>query len=228
MLTQAVQDYIKAIYKLQKGRDPTDTVSTIMIAEMMQVSGASSTSMIKKLAKMNLVQHTPYHGVELTEAGEEIALEVIRHHRLLELFLSKALGYSWDEVDAEADKLEHVISEELEDRIDSRLGHPTIDPHGAPIPNKNGQIQKNKYQRLSNLQEGQPAIVRQVSDRNPEMLRYMESLGLKPGARVEVRERAPFKGPLQVRIDPGEEHGLGLEVAEYVYVEALADTGPNA
>ena len=228
MLSQAIQDYLKAIYKLQKGRDLVDTVNTSMIAEKMQVTPPSATNMIKKLADMNLVQHTPYRGVELMPAGEKIALEMIRHHRLLELYLSDALGYSWDQVDAEAERLEHVISEEFEDRIDQALGFPMTDPHGAPIPSKDGVIKHREYLRLVEVPAGKTAVIQQVSDRNPEMLRYMESLSLKPGARVEVGERLPFNAGLVVRINSDEEQSLGMEVADHIYVEALVDTVPNA
>ncbi len=174
--------------------------------------------MVKKLAEMKLLQHTPYQGVKLTDAGEKIALEVIRHHRLLELYLSEALGYGWDEVDAEADRLEHVISKEFEDRIDKMLGHPTIDPHGDPIPTKDGNIAKGDYWQLSQVESGQTVVIRQVNDQSSEMLRYLESLGLKPKVIVEVLDRAPFNGPLQVRVGEGKEVALGLEVADQVYV----------
>ena len=201
MLSQAVQDYLKEIYKLQKGRNPVPSVNTSMISEVMNVAAASVTNMVKKLAEIKLVQHTPYQGVELTPAGEAIALEIIRHHRLLEVYLADALGYRWDEVDAEADRLEHVISEEFEDRIDRALGYPTIDPHGAPIPTKDGAIEQENDPRLSRIEAGQTVTIRQVSDQSSEMLRYMASLGLRPGVEVMVKERAPFNGPLLVRVD---------------------------
>ena len=218
MISQTMQDYLKTIYKLQKGRDEVDKVNTSMIAKKMQISPASVTNMIKKLAKQNLVRHIPYRGVELTPAGEKIALEMIRHHRLLELYLAEALGYPWDQVDVEADKLEHVISEAFEDRIDEVLNFPTLDPHGAPIPSKNGAMKQRKYLRLVELPEGQTAVIRQVSDRDPYMLRHMEALGLKPGVCVEVREKAPFNGPLVLKIDSDEEQVLGREVADHIYV----------
>ena len=228
IVSQAIQDYLKAIYKLQKGRDPVDTVNTSVVAEKMQVAPASATNMIKKLSAMNLVQHTPYRGVEVTPQGEKIALEMIRHHRLLELYLSEALGYSWDELDGEAEKLEHVISEEFEDRINEALDFPTTDPHGAPIPSKNGEFKHGEYLRLVDLPAGKTGVIRQVSDRNPEMLQYMEALGLKLGACVEVMEKLPFNGAFVVRIDSDQEQDLGMEVADHVYVEALAATASNA
>lgn len=224
MLSQAVQDYLKEIYKLQKGRNPVPSVNTSMISEVMNVAAASVTNMVKKLAEIKLVQHTPYQGVELTPAGEAIALEIIRHHRLLEVYLADALGYRWDEVDAEADRLEHVISEEFEDRIDRALGYPTIDPHGAPIPTKDGSIEQENDPRLSRIEAGQTVTIRQVSDQSSEMLRYMASLGLRPGVEVMVKERAPFNGPLLVRVDRKSEHSLGLEVADHIYVTLAEET----
>ncbi len=224
MLSQAVQDYLKEIYKLQKGRNPVPSVHTSTISEVMNVAAASVTNMVKKLAEIKLVRHTPYQGVELTPAGEAIALEIIRHHRLLELYLADALGYRWDEVDAEADRLEHVISEEFEDRIDKVLGYPTIDPHGAPIPTKDGDIKQGNDQLLSRIKAGQTVTILQVSDQSSEMLRYMASLGLRPGVEVKVKERAPFNGPLLVRVDQESEHFLGLEVADHIYVTLAGET----
>ncbi len=220
MLSQAIEDYLKFIYKLQHNGNPEQRVTTSVIAERLGVSAASATNMIKKLAEMHLLAHAPYQGVELTSAGEKIALETIRHHRLIELYLAQALGYSWDQIDAEADRLEHAISEEFEDRIDKALGYPTVGAHGEPIPTKQGQIEDLEYARLSDLAIGQPAVIRRVSDRNPEMLRYMERLGLQLGTRVEVREKAPFSGPLQVQIDADKEESLGLEVAHNIFVDA--------
>ncbi len=220
MLSQAAQDYIKSIYKLQNGHDPGPSVNTSLIAERMDVSAASATNMVKKLAEMKLLQHTPYRGVELTSAGEAIALEVIRHHRLLELYLADALGFKWDQVDAEADRLEHVISEEFEERIDEMLGYPKTDPHGAPIPSKEGDIAQPDYSRLAEVDAGQTVVIRQVSDKSPEMLRYMASLELKPGAVIAVQEKAPFNGPLKICVNGQAEHSLGMEVAEHIYVAA--------
>ena len=220
MLSQAIEDYLKFIYKLQHNGNPEQRVTTSVIAERLGVSAASATNMIKKLAEMHLLVHAPYQGVELTSAGEKIALQTIRHHRLIELYLAQALGYSWDQIDAEADRLEHAISEEFEDRIDKALGYPTVGAHGEPIPTKQGQIEDLEYGRLSDLAIGQPAVIRRVSDRNPEMLRYMERLGLQLGTRVEVREKAPFSGPLQVQIDADNEESLGLEVAHNIFVDA--------
>lgn len=218
MISQAAEDYLKNIYKLQKGREAVNKVTTSLIAERMAVAAASVTNMVKKLAEMNLLSHTPYQGVVLTKAGEKIALETIRHHRLLELYLSEALDYPWDEVDAEAERMEHAISEEFEDRIDQVLGHPTVGAHGEPIPTKQGNIARPDYLSLADLEIGEQAIIRQVSDRDPEMLRYMIELGLTLGTCVEVYEKAPFKGPLQVRIGTAGKQSLGLELAAHIFV----------
>lgn len=220
MISQAAQDYLKAIYKLLNGRNAVDSVNTSMVAEKMDVAAASATNMVKKLAEMKLVNHTPYQGVVLTPTGEKIALEVIRHHRLLELYLTEILGYDLDKVDAEADRLEHVISEEFEDKIDKALGFPTVDPHGAPIPGKDGSMAQGNYLPLSEVEPGNTVCVRRVSDQSAEMLRYMGTLGLKPNAKVEVRARAPFNGPLEIAVDGGSACALGIEVAGCIYVAA--------
>ena len=220
MLSEAVQDYLKAIYKLGQGE--TGAVTTSLIAERLGVAPASVTNMVKKLADLRLLEHTPYQGVKLTPAGEKVALEIIRHHRLLELYLAEILRYPWDEVHAEADRLEHAISEEFEDRIDQVLGHPKVGAHGEPIPTKQGAIDTDHYQALAELQTGQRAVVRRVSDRYPEMLRYMEEIGLKLGVQIEVREKAPFRGPLVVKINEArKQQPLGLEVASHIFVEVV-------
>jgi len=225
-MTQAVEDYLKVIYKLQKGQeggesvqwiDGVEKVTTLSIADRMGLSAASVTNMIKKLAEMKLVRYTPYQGVELTEAGEKIALEIIRHHRLIELYLAEALGYSWDRVDNEAERLEHVISEEFEEKIDSVLGYPTVDPHGAPIPTKGGTMKEFLQNSLSDLEPGQTAVICRVSDRDPDILRYLTSLGFALHITVEILEKAPFNGPLLVRIGE-QQRMIGLDVAKEVFV----------
>ena len=218
VISHAAQDYMKAIYKLENEPEADGSVNTTGLSEQLSVSAASTTNMVKKLAEMKLVVHTPYKGFVLTEAGEKIALEVIRHHRLLERYLADTLGYTWDEVDAEADKLEHVISEALEDRMDKALGFPTTDPHGDPIPTKDGSIERRPTERLSEIDAGRTVVIQQVSDDSAEMLRYMNDLGLRPSATIEVKERAPFNGPILVQVDASEEHSIGLEVAGHIYV----------
>ena len=213
-LTHAIEDYLKFIFKLQASGEK---VTTSAIAERMHVSAASVTSMIKKLAEANLLTHTPYHGVDLTPGGKKIALEIIRHHRLLELYLADTLGFSWDTVDKEAERLEHVISEEFEAKIDKALGNPTIDPHGSSIPTENGDMDQVDCVQLSSLQKGRRAIIRQVSDRDPDMLRYMASIGLHLETPVEVIDRAPFNGPVTIGVGT-DQHAIGLELADHIFV----------
>ena len=221
MLSQSIEDYLKVIYKLQHGSNAPTQVTTSILAERMCVTAASATNMIKKLAEVNLLEYAPYKGVVLRKAGEKIALETIRHHRLIELYLSEALGYSWDAVDAEAERLEHAISEEFEERIDSMLGHPTIGAHGEPIPDKNGQVEEQTYARLSDIDRGQRAVIKRVSDRDPAMLRYMDGMGLQLNTVVKVCEKAPFKGPLTLLIEKDQPQTLGLEVARHIFVDLV-------
>lgn len=218
MISNSAQDYLKVIYELQKGHVPVPSVNTSLVAEKMRVAAASATNMVKKLAEMHLVEHKPYQGVVLTVLGEKVALEIIRHHRLLELYLTENLGFRWDQVDEEAERLEHVISEEFEDRIDEALGFPTSDPHGSPIPTKEGGVTEGDYQLLSNIKVGQKACIQEVNDRDPEMLRYMASLGLKPEVYLVVMERAPFNGPIVIKVIGEKEQTLGQEVADQIYV----------
>lgn len=216
VFSQAVEDYVKAIYKLQCRRE---VVSTNALAKQMGTSPAAATKMIKNLSSLRLAEHTPYYGVRLTTAGEKVALEVIRHHRLLELYLHQALGYSWDEVDAEAEKLEHHISEEFEDRIDRMLDYPRTDPHGDPIPTREGTIAPDRGKPLSDSEPGDTLIVRRVQDSDPEALRYLKRMGVELQSVVAVMEKQPFNGPLTVEID-GKTHTLGRELAGHVFVES--------
>ena len=216
MISQAVQDYLKVIYTLQAGGE---AVSTSTLAAAMGVSAPSATGMVKKLASLKLVRHHPYQGVVLTRAGQKMALEVIRHHRLLELYLAEALGYSWDKVHEEAERLEHVISEEFEEKIFEALGRPTRDPHGDPIPAKDGTLVAGNHERLSDLEPGATGVIRRVSDSDAEVLRYLGTRGLVPDATVEVLGKAPFNGPLTVKTG-NTEHVLGRELARHIRVEA--------
>lgn len=223
MHTQAVEDYLKAVYEIQREQGE---VTTTALAERLDVSPASVTGMVKKLAGMKLLTHEPYQGVTLTRAGLKIALEVIRHHRLVELYLTEALGVPWDQVHSEAEKWEHVLSEELEDRMDALLGHPTTDPHGAPIPSRDGTLTQPARLRLADMQAGQSAAVAEVSDHNPALLRYLGDLGLYPKVHVTVMAVAPFHGPLTIRM--GEvEHSIGHEAAQHVYVTRIANRKPG-
>lgn len=225
MISQSSQDYLKTIYKLTHGQNPVASVTTSLIAEHRAVAPASVTNMLKKLAAMKLVEHTPYQGVVLTSTGKRIALEVLRHHRLLELYLSEILGFDLDKVDEEADRLEHVISEEFEDKIDRMLGYPTVDPHGAPIPRKDGSIEYDHYLCLADIPAGANVRVRQVSDQSAEMLRYMATMGIKPNVEIEVVSRAPFNGPLEIVVNGEAAYSLGLEVAAHIYVSSLGEDG---
>lgn len=184
-ITGAMEDYLKAIYKLQQNRS---AVSTSEIASRMHVSAASATNMVKRLARLRLVAHTPYYGFALTAAGQRVALETIRHHRLLELYLAQHLGLSLDKVDREAERLEHVLSEDLEARIAATLGNPTRDPHGDPIPAEDGTLHDVHHPTLKHLPPGEAGVVDRVSDRHPELLRRLAQLGLLPGVVVKMRD----------------------------------------
>jgi DtxR family Mn-dependent transcriptional regulator len=206
-LSQSVQDYLKELYKLQAG----GRASTSGLAERMGVAPASATAMLKKLALLGLVEHEPYRGARLTSSGERVAIEMIRHHRLLEQYLSQTLGLSIDAVHAEADRLEHVLSEELEAVIDQSLGFPTHDPHGDPIPSSKLELADADELSLADLEPGEHATVMRVPDSDSELLRYLDELGLVPGGTVELRSAAPFEGPLTVRAR-GREHAISREL----------------
>ncbi len=197
--TEAEENYAKAIYALQD-RSSDRPVSTTHLAERLKVTPGSASAMVKKLTEHGLTEHTPYKGISLTATGERVALEVIRHHRLLELYLSEHLDVPWDRVHAEADRLEHVLSEELEARIAAKLGHPTHDPHGDPIPSSELTLATDATVSLATLTPGARGHVARVSDTNPGMLRYLLEQGVSVGARVEVLDRQPFDGPLTVRL----------------------------
>ena len=218
-VSDAVQDYAKAIYSLH--RRFAEPVSTSALAGRMDVSPASASAMVKRLESMGLARHEPYHGVELTPAGERVALEVIRHHRLLELYLAEALGMSWDRVHEEAEKLEHAISPELSALIADKLGHPTHDPHGDPIPTADGEMVEPSSRPLSELEPGERGTFVRVSDAVPEMLRYLSQRGIAPGDELEVLERQPFDGPLLVRFGSGD-HALGGSLVRMMRVEPAA------
>lgn len=214
-ITAAMEDYLKVIYRLSEdGKRAT----TQAIAERMNVAAPSVTGMIKRLADLKLVEHERYRSVSLTAAGNKAALEIVRHHRLLELYLAEALGYSWDQVHDEAERLEHTISEEFEARIDRALGYPTTDPHGDPIPSASGSIQAVPDDRLSALEPGERATISRVDDTSPDKLRYLGTMGLYPDTEVSVIERQPFGGPLLVQVG-GAEHYVGAELADTVHVE---------
>ena len=221
MISHAVENYIKSIYQLTTGGE---RVSTSRLAEQMSCSAASVTNMLQKLDDLKLVDYEPYQGVTLTTPGNKIALEIIRHHRLIELYLSEILGYSWDKVHAEAEELEHVISEQFEEKIDAILGHPTLDPHGHPIPTKDGTIEKRSLHSLWEMSGGKNVRVQRVDDRNPEVLRYLASIGIFPKVAISVVRKAPFNGPIHVEIGQIE-HSLSEELARQIFVTS-AQTSP--
>jgi DtxR family transcriptional regulator, Mn-dependent transcriptional regulator len=215
--SEAIQDYAKAIYALQRRADG-HPVATNDLAERLEVTPASVSAMLKKLADRGLVEHVPYRGVVLTGAGEKVALEVMRHHRLLELYLAEHLGVPWDRVHAEAEALEHVISEDLEARIAAKLGEPTHDPHGDPIPSADLQIDEGDARALESLETGATGRFVRVSDSDPEMLRYLDERGVRLGDELEIVDRQPFGGPLTVRF--GDRlHTLGGGLAAAMRVE---------
>jgi DtxR family Mn-dependent transcriptional regulator len=202
----AIEDYSKAIYTLESRAD--EPVSTNALAERLELTTGSVSGMLKKLDELGLISHVPYRGVRLTPEGRKLALEMIRHHRLLELYLSEALHMPWDRVHDEAEVLEHVLSEELEELISAKLGNPTIDPHGDPIPSADLELDEHPTRSLESLSPGDGGIFVRVSDADPEMLRYLSNRGILPGGRIRVLERQPFGGPLVVSVD-GCEHTLG-------------------
>lgn len=215
--TRAVEDYLKAVYKL--GRDG-EAVSTSALAEELARSAASVTNMVKALAEKGLLEHVPYHGVRLTAAGETAALRIIRRHRILESYLIERLGYTWDGVHAEAERLEHAASDELIDRMARALGDPSFDPHGSPIPSPEGEIAERAVTRLDEIPPGTPAVVREVADDDPERLRRAGRLGLVPGTRVVVCEGGADEGRLELRVG-GRTHRVDARLAGSISVERL-------
>lgn len=218
--SEAVENYVKAIYSLQN-KSGGDPVSTNDLAARMSVTPASASGMVRKLTELELVAHTPYRGVHLTTDGERLALEVLRHHRLLELYLSQQLDVPWDRVHEEAEALEHVISEDLEARIAAKLGNPTHDPHGDPIPDPDLVIDERPTRSLNSLEAGARGRFVRVSDSDPAMLRYLDDRGVRLGDDLEVLDRQPFEGPLTVRF--GDDlHVLGGALAQAMRVEVDA------
>jgi DtxR family Mn-dependent transcriptional regulator len=213
-LTSAHEDYLKAIYLLN---NHGQRVTNSALAGYLEISPASTTNMVKKLSELGLVQYTPYQSIGLTSQGEQVALEVLRHHRLLELYLHDKLNLPWDQVHAEAEKLEHVMSEALEEAIATALGNPTIDPHGDPIPTKDGHVEQIEGQPLSEATSNCAYRLVRVLLQDSERLSYLGELGLYPNAEITLHKRAPFNGPLLVEID-GEHHALAHDMAESLLV----------
>jgi len=226
-VSETVENYLKAIYKLQAD---AGKVSTTALADYMGVAPPSATSMIGRLVESGLLRHDRYRGVELTEAGARAALEVIRHHRLWELFLAEALQVPLERVHDEAERLEHTLSEDLEEHLDRALGYPTVDPHGDPIPSKDGTVGPSSRQSLGDLAVGTSARVSRVPDNDPALLRYLSELGLLPGSQVAIVRKDPFNGPLYVDVtgkaggaSPGEPRIIGHELATRIFVDSLEE-----
>lgn len=220
-LTHVIEDYLKTIYDLSEehGRATTN-----QIAELMGVTPASVTNMIQKLAVTDppLVEYRKHHGASLTPEGEKVALEIIRHHRLLEMFLQQTLGYSWDEVHDEADRLEHVISEAFEERIAESLGNPRHDPHGDPIPTRDLHLPESETQTLSEMRPGQRVQIERVRDTDPELLRYLSDRGVVPGAKIALLEYSPFDDNLRIQVEGKTDSiVLGPTITNQVFVEEL-------
>lgn len=214
IISPAIEDYLKTIYSLLEA---SEVVTTQAIATRLGVAAPSATAMMKKLASLHLARHTPYYGIELTPAGEKIALEVIRHHRLIETYLAEALGVEWDKVHDEAERWEHVLSEEVEAKMAAALGNPTHDPHGAPIPTLDGRIAKDDGEPLAVMEAGTRVVVRRVRDEDGDLLRHLRDLGLVPRAEVEILRAVPAEGVLKLRVN-GRARTIGLVPAAAVVV----------
>jgi DtxR family Mn-dependent transcriptional regulator len=223
--SQAVEDYAKAIFALE-GRS-AEPVSTTALAARLGITPGSVSAMLRKLDELGLITHEPYRGVRLTGDGRRLALEIVRHHRLLELFLAEALEMSWDRVHAEAEVLEHVLSEDLEALISAKLGHPTIDPHGDPIPSAELELEERATQSLESLAPGDRGTFVRVSDSDPAMLRYLADRGIAPGDHLVVHSRQPFGGPLFLSFD-GRDQTIGGELARAMRVELERDSSQTA
>ena len=214
-LSGALQDYLRAIYCLER---EAGGVSTSLLAERLGVSQPSVTSMLKKLASRKLISYTPYLSVTLTMAGERFALEMVRHHRLIETYLQRALGFGLEALDDEADRLEHAISEKLEEKIDEVLGRPAFDPHGSPIPGRDGRVSERDLVPLASLGSGESAVVSQLTCRDPKQLRHLESIGLVPGAVVRVKVADSGSGIMRLQLDSSVDEPVGESIACCVLV----------
>jgi DtxR family Mn-dependent transcriptional regulator len=210
-----MEDYLKAIHRLQQG---DERVTTLALAAELGLSGPSVTNMVKRLAELSLVEHNRYYGVRLTDAGARVALEVIRHHRLLELYLAEAMGYDWDKVHEEAERLEHHVSTEFEARMDELLGHPEYDPHGDPIPSVQGEMPSSEWHPLSTEPAGASVILRRVSDRDSEHLRFLAEIALVPGSPFEVVACDTETGDCEIQTGTGR-HRIPSALASGMQVE---------
>ena len=219
-LSAPVEDYLKAIYDLERVGAPA---STNDIADRLAISPASVSGMMRRLAEQRLITHEPYRGVRLTGAGRKAALRTLRRHRILECYLIEVLGYEWDGVHDEAERLEHAASDELIERMAARLGNPTQDPHGAPIPTPDGRVEEARLRTLAGAAVGERVRVRRVQDEDAERLRYLAELGIRPGALVRILDRAPYDGPLTLWVgeNAGTTRAIGMGLAAEVFVEPV-------
>ncbi len=226
--TGPVEDYLKAIYELAR---VTGTAATSDIARRLDIAPPSVTWMVRRLAKQGLLTYERYRGARLTKAGQRTALRILRRHRVIETFLAQVLGFPWDAVHAEAERLEHAASDALVDRMAAALDEPTVDPHGAPIPTREGTVVESQYASIVDLATGEPATVVLVSDDDPARLRHLARLGLVPGAAVVVTDRAPFEGPITIQVGTGRhalEHSIGPTLGRGVLVLAGRRRAPRA
>ena len=217
MITSTVEDYLATIYRVASENQKS---TTTIIADKMNVSRATVSSMFKKLAASELITHVLYKGVSLTATGEKIALEIIRHHRLIELYLQDTMGVPWEKVHEEADKMEHILSEEIEDRINKLLNNPTIDPHGAPIPTKDGYVSNDNFRRLSQAKKGEDLVIKRVDEEDSKKLVYLADKGLYPNTALKVTNVEPFNGPITIEID-NTEIIVGNKIADSVFVDKM-------
>jgi DtxR family Mn-dependent transcriptional regulator len=223
LLSGPVEDYLKAIYDLERVGEPATTND---IALRLGVAAASVSGMVRRLADQGLITHEPYRGVRLTSEGRQAALRTIRRHRILECYLTEVLGYPWDRVHEEAEQLEHAASEELIERMAGALGDPAHDPHGAPIPTRDGLVEEATLRTLADVGQGERLRVRRVEDEDAERLRYLAELGIRPAALVRILDKAPFGGPITLWVDDaggGAARAIGVGLAQQVFVEAIGD-----
>ena len=218
-LTEPVEDYLKAIYAIGKGSGPA---ATNEIAQRLALAPASVSGMVRRLADQGLLAYERYHGVKLTDSGRRAALRTLRRHRVIEAYLSRALGYPWDRVHDEAERLEHAASDELIDRMAATIGEPIVDPHGAPIPTREGAVDETEYKSLAELPIGATGLVARVADEDPEMLRYLGELSIRPGTRLTVKARAPFDGPITVTVGR-RQISIGPALAAHVMIAPTRD-----
>ncbi|GAB1344367.1 metal-dependent transcriptional regulator [Gemmatimonas sp.] len=221
-LTEPVEDYLKAIYELETR---FGAAATSDVASALDVAPASVTGMIRRLATQGFLDHVPYKGVQLTALGRRAALRTIRRHRILETYLTRVLGYPWDRVHDEAERLEHAASDDLIERMAAALGHPTADPHGAPIPTADGLVDESTHRTLADLAVGESARMVRVSDKDPSLLRYLADIALQPGAQITLVARAPFDGPITLRVGSSEPV-VGPNLAAQVLVESMTTPSP--